>query len=208
MKNHSMSHNALMLVGAIVLVIAGAGAGYVFASKTEPAVNPSGTGTATTMAAIAERAKAGQHNESDVMFAQMMVPHHQQAIQMAELAETRAESAGVKSLAAKIKAAQQPEIDKMNSWLTSWGAVTADMAGMHHSMGSTMSDDDMAKLSTQNGAAFDRAFLAMMIEHHNGAIDMAKDELSKGQDPDSLALAASIQVTQHAEVAQMKAMLK
>jgi uncharacterized protein (DUF305 family) len=66
-------------------------------------------------------ATTGDHNQADVMFAQMMIPHHEQAIEMTELASTRASNADVKALAAQIQAAQQPEINEMRGWLASWG---------------------------------------------------------------------------------------
>ena len=81
-------------------------------------------------------ATAGDHNQADVMFAQMMIPHHEQAIEMAQLAASRASNADVKTLAAQIQAAQQPEIDEMTGWLPSWNVpalpkaqVTACPAG-------------------------------------------------------------------------------
>ena len=198
-----------MSVCAAILLSGGLGIGYAVGSGRNSSSTGNQSAREVSLAAAAQRAKLNSHNGSDVMFARMMVTHHQQAIDMAELAATAAESGSVKDLAARIKAAQQPEIDKMHAWLTDWGAVSNEMAGMdHHSMGSAMSETDVAKLHELSGAAFDKAFLTMMIEHHDGAIEMAKDELNKGQDPNALALAASIQVTQQAEVAHMKFLLK
>src|SRR4051812_29908265 len=71
------------------------------------------------------------HNSHDVMFAQMMIPHHQQAITMAEQAATKASSPEVKKLATQIENAQQPEIDKMTGWLKTWGAAMPSPGGMH-----------------------------------------------------------------------------
>src|SRR5690242_7335349 len=83
----------------------------------------------TAMAPASAPASAAPFNDADVTFAQSMIPHHQQAVQMAELADSRAASTEVKTLAAKIKAAQQPEIDTMTGWLTAWDQPTA-MPGM------------------------------------------------------------------------------
>ncbi|MFF9565652.1 DUF305 domain-containing protein [Leifsonia sp. NPDC014704] len=160
---------------------------------------------------------AASHNTQDVTFAQMMIVHHEGAIQMADLAPTRATSTQVKDLAAKIKAAQQPEIDLMKSWLKSWGEPTT-MAGMEmstpmptdtSSMGSMpgMTAQDMAGLKAATGAAFDKQFLTLMIQHHQGAITMAEQEQSGGKDSAAKKLADNIVKAQTQEIADMKAML-
>lgn len=147
------------------------------------------------------------HNEADITFAQMMIPHHQQAIEMANLAETRAESQEVKDLAAAIEAAQDPEIQTMQGWLKSW-----DAEGMSHDMGADempgMVDDKMmGDLAKASGAEFDRLFLTAMIAHHEGAIAMAESEKSDGLHKGSLRLADAIIKTQTAEIKRMRAML-
>lgn len=109
---------------------------------------------------------------SDIMFAQMMIPHHQQAVDMGTLAETRALNPEVKALAAKIKAEQAPEIDQMKAWLESAGA-SLDM-GHDMGMGGMLTDADMTALKNAKGAAFDRLYLEGMIGHHKGAIHMAQ----------------------------------
>jgi uncharacterized protein (DUF305 family) len=147
-------------------------------------------------------------NDADVAFAQNMIVHHQQAVEMADLAATRAASAEVKTLATQIKAAQQPEIDTMTSWLTTWGKPTAP-AGGHggHSMPGMMSTADMDKLKAAKGAAFDKQFAQMMIDHHSGAIEMAKDVQKNGSNPEVKTLAADIEKTQQAEIATLKKVL-
>lgn len=158
---------------------------------------------------------AAGHNDADVTFAQQMIPHHQQAIEMAELAETRAESQEVKALAADIEAAQDPEIETMTGWLESWGEdVSGDsMSGMDHGDMSTedmpgmMSEDDMAELESASGAEFDQMFLTMMIEHHEGAIEMAKTEQSEGEYADAIELAEGIETAQTEEIQTMQALL-
>ncbi|QKG23230.1 DUF305 domain-containing protein [Actinomadura verrucosospora] len=147
------------------------------------------------------------HNEQDVMFAQMMIPHHRQAVEMAGLAPSRASSAQVKALAADIEKAQAPEIAKMTGWLDDWGAPTA-MSGMHHDMPGIMSEKDMTSLKDLKGTAFDKAFLQMMIKHHQGAVTMARTEDRSGRNPDAKALATSIVRTQSAEIAKMRGLLK
>ena len=147
------------------------------------------------------------------MFAQMMIPHHEQAVEMSKLAATRAGSSEVKALASKIEAAQGPEIATMQGWLKDWNASSdgSSMGGMDHSghdMEGMMSDSEMADLESKSGDAFDQAFLSMMIEHHSGALGMAKTEIADGENPDAIALAKTIESTQQAEIKQMEALLK
>ncbi|MEQ4725593.1 DUF305 domain-containing protein [Nonomuraea sp. B19D2] len=150
-------------------------------------------------------------NDADVMFAQMMIPHHQQAVEMAELADTRASDKEIKDLAAKIKAAQDPEIQTMQGWLTAWGKPMPSGGtdhGMGHDMLGMMSEEDMKKLADAKGAAFDKQFAQLMIAHHNGAIEMARTEQSQGSNPEAKDLAKTIEAAQQAEVEQMRKILK
>ena len=155
-------------------------------------------------------------NDQDVTFAQSMIPHHEQAIEMAKMAKTQASSAEVKNLATKIEDAQGPEISTMTGWLKSWGKdVPSDsMSGMDgmdmgdsSSMPGMMSADDMKVLKNAKGADFDRLFLERMIKHHEGAIEMAKTEQSKGQNADAVQLAQDIADAQASEISEMKGLL-
>lgn len=154
----------------------------------------------------------GQFNDADVTFAQQMIPHHEQAVEMATMAQERASSPEVKQLAAKIEAAQGPEIDTMTGWLEDWGqeAPSDSMGGMDDSgsdMSGMMSDAEMESMGAATGAEFDQMFLTMMIEHHTGAIEMAKTEQQAGENPDAIALAEKIEADQTAEIAQMEDLL-
>jgi uncharacterized protein (DUF305 family) len=186
--------------GAFVLLTAcggtTAGSGNEGASPTPP-----------TTASASARAT---FNPADVMFAQMMIPHHQQAVEMAELAETRAADPEIKELAQKIKAAQDPEIATMRGWLRAWGAPEMLMGEEHsgHGMPGMMTEEDMAELEASEGGTFDRMFAEMMIEHHEGALEMARTELSRGANADAKELAERIIATQQAEIDQMKAILR
>ncbi len=166
-------------------------------------------GAAAATASAAAPAGA-TFNDADVMFAQMMIPHHREAVEMAAMADGRAAGAQVKDLAAKIKAAQQPEIDTMAGWLTAWGKTPMpDMSGGmdHGGMPGAMSKADMAALQAAKGAAFDKQFLTLMIEHHEGAVEMAQEQVSKGSNQEAKALAATIVTDQQAEIATMKQIL-
>ncbi|MFD5918072.1 DUF305 domain-containing protein [Kitasatospora sp. NPDC058201] len=145
-------------------------------------------------------------DEADVMFAQMMIPHHRQAVEMAQLAATRAADPRVKEVAAKIAATQDPEIATMTKWLTDRSRPTA--AAMNHGGASGMTTTtDMDKLKAASGTEFDRQFLTLMIEHHNGAVRMAAEEAAKGGDAELKRLAETIKQGQTAEVATLQKML-
>jgi uncharacterized protein (DUF305 family) len=115
---------------------------------------------------------SGAYSGADIMFAQMMIPHHQQAVDMGTLAETRALSPEVKKLAAQIKSEQAPEITQMKGWLKDANA-SLDM-GHDMGMGGMLSDTEMEALKNAKGAEFDRLYLEGMIQHHKGAIHMAQ----------------------------------
>ena len=145
-------------------------------------------------------------NDADVEFAQGMIPHHQQAVEMADLADGRAESPEVIDLAERIKAAQDPEIELMRGWLEDWGQVMPE--GMdHEGMAGMMSEDDMTALEDASGAEFDEMFLTMMIEHHEGAIEQAETELDEGQNAEAKELAQTIIDAQQAEIEEMQGIL-
>lgn len=178
-----------------------------------------GCGNARDNTSRAGGSTTSSFNDADVTFAQSMIPHHQQAVVMAKMAESHASSPDVKSLAAKIEAAQGPEIATMTGWLKAWGkdVPSADgmggMGGMDHGMGGDgmpgmMGESEMNDLDTATGSGFDRMFLTMMIEHHTGAIEMAKTEQADGQNKDAVALAKKIEADQTAEIAVMKDLLK
>lgn len=154
-------------------------------------------------------------NDADVRFAREMVPHHEQAVVMAEMAESHADSAEVKELAAGIEAAQGPEIETMTRWLDDWGQDPASEGMDHGDMGhgtstempGMMDEGDLADLDGARGDAWDRMFLTMMIEHHEGAIEMARTEQADGENPDAVALAEQIESDQTAEIAVMEDLL-
>lgn len=167
------------------------------------------------MSSAAPAASSSTHNAQDVSFAQGMAMHHQQAIEMSDiLLDKQGVNAKVAALATDIKNAQQPEIHQMNGWLKSWGEETmsGSMSDMDHDMGSMgggmMSEADMTALKDASGAKASSLFLTQMTEHHNGAVAMAKTEVSEGKDADAVALAKKIIDDQTAQIAEMQDLLK
>lgn len=149
-------------------------------------------------------AVASQFGGTEVMFAQMMIQHHEQAIEMGKLAADHASSPDVKALAADIVAEQAPEITEMKSWLTESGSPLEAVHSM--AMDGLLSDAQMTALSSATGAAFDKLFLTGMIAHHKGAITMAKLVVDSSN-PDAAALAKKIIDSQTEQIAVMEALL-
>jgi uncharacterized protein (DUF305 family) len=143
----------------------------------------------------------------DVEFAQMMIPHHEQAVEMADLAvQNDAASADVKALAGQIKAAQDPEIQKMKGWLGQWGAAESS-GSMGHGSGGMMADQDMNSLMAASGPEFDRMWLTMMIAHHQGAVTMAQDVLATTGNAEVENMANAIVEGQKQEIGTMQGMV-
>ncbi len=158
-----------------------------------------------------EPSSVAAFNDSDVAFARGMIPHHAQAVDMADLAEERAADPQVRDLAGRIRAAQQPEIDLMEGWLEEWGQPMEDgmegMEGMDMEDMGMVSEEDMDRLQSASGAEFDRLFLTSMREHHLGAVAMAEEELRAGESPQAKELAQDIIDTQRAEIEEIDALL-
>ncbi|MGV9670452.1 MULTISPECIES: DUF305 domain-containing protein [unclassified Gordonia (in: high G+C Gram-positive bacteria)] len=205
------------LAACAALIVAGC------SSSDETATHPSGAHAghmSGAMDSVTSSPGASAHNQTDIMFNQMMIPHHEQAIEMAELVPSRTDNPAILALATQIKNAQQPEIDQMTARLRSWGIAVDDdadddMGGMHHgsmtgsssAMGGMMSDAQMDALEDARGQAFDTLWLQGMITHHQGAITMADQELAGGVNPESRELATQIKTSQQAEIDQMNALL-
>ncbi|MEU6575681.1 DUF305 domain-containing protein [Streptomyces sp. NPDC046805] len=165
-------------------------------------------------------AAVGGHDAQDVSFAQGMIPHHQQALAMAALAPDRASSARVRDLASRIEKAQDPEITRMSGWLKSWGqdVPMQGMPGMDHSghagspgkagMPGMMPAKDMDRLKKATGKDFDTMFLTMMVDHHQGAVEMATQEKAKGSYGPAKTLADGIVTAQNAEIKEMRQLLQ
>ena len=184
-----------------------------------------GDGSSDAPPARQTAANGDVFNDADVAFATDMIPHHAQALAMVDLTRGRTLSPEVQQLAEEIRSAQGPEIEQMVDWLTAWDKpvpetmrdhANADDHGMSgHDMGGSdvdempgmMTDDEMAALGAAHGAAFEQRWLQMMIEHHQGAIAMAKEERQRGVFGPAEKLADSIERSQQAEIDQMKRLL-
>ena len=148
---------------------------------------------------------ASTYTSSELMFAQMMIPHHQQALTMSELALKTSKNEEVLALAKQIRDAQTPEIKQMQTWLDVSDAPVAHNHSME--MGGMLTEKELAELASATGATFDQLFLKGMIAHHEGAIHMAymiKDTANS----EVKQLYTNIVTSQSAEIETMKALLK
>jgi len=150
------------------------------------------------------------YNADDVACAANMIPHHQQAVDLSAMVPDRCTNAGLVALADQISAAQQPEINVMKVFLVQWNENPDTNSG-HAGHGSTtqgmVDAATMTKLESLSSEEFDELWLASMISHHQGAIEMAKAEIANGDNVDAKTLANNIVTTQEAEIGQMKQML-
>ncbi len=154
-------------------------------------------------------------NAADVQFATDMIPHHAQALSMVDLTVGQDLSPEVEALAEEIRIAQAPEIEEMAAWLEKWGKPIPDTSRDHagHDMGGATdmpgmaSMDDMTALQKATGPEFEQMFLTMMIEHHEGAIEMARSELDDGENVAAKNLAQDIITGQEREITTMQELL-
>ena len=164
-------------------------------------------GTAGTAPPASTPAAAADHNAADATFAQMMIPHHAQAVQMSDMLLRKQDiPAGVTALAARIKAAQDPEIEKMTGWLAEWNEPAGTHSG-HATDGGMMGEEDLAELDAARGTDAAKLFLTRMIAHHEGAVKMARTESTAGKNPDAVQLSKDIISSQEAEIREMKDLL-
>lgn len=178
-------------------------------------------GDEPTAGPAAERTAANgdTFNDADVAFAADMIPHHADALVMVDMTQGRDLSPELAQLAEEIRDAQAPEIEQMADWLTAWGEEVPETSRDHvnsHDMGDmgddsdspmAMDPDDMAMLEETDGTAFETMWLEMMIDHHEGAIEMAQSEQADGLFPDARGLAESIETSQTAEIDLMEGLL-
>lgn len=198
-------------------LLAGALAGLLLAGCS--------AGEDSSMAGMQHHSSAGQTatsgtatlpadvNAADQMFVTMMIPHHQQAIEMSDLLLGKdAVDSRVGALATQIKDAQAPEITTMKGWLADWGtpydgSMSGEMSGHASGMGGMLSDQELTTLKNAGGREAARLYLTGMIGHHEGAVEMAQAEVADGKNPAVIALAQQVISSQTAEITTMRQLL-
>lgn len=210
---------------ASALALAGCGtsgeetAGEAPETTTSAAAGTGSTDTATATPSTSAQAVTEEHNDADTMFAQMMIPHHEQAVQMSEVMLAKDDlDPDIEALANKIVAAQGPEIDQLKTMLETWGEPTSmesgGMEGMDHGsdsgagMEGMMTEEQMQELEAAEGTEAAEMYLTMMTAHHRGAIDMAQEEVTEGQNPQAIEMAQKVIEDQEAEIQEMERLLQ
>jgi uncharacterized protein (DUF305 family) len=186
---------AVLITGQLVLAACGGGSDHHSSATTDTTQTNSNRG----------------FNDADIMFAQMMIPHHEQALELADMAldPTLMASEQVKVLASQIKAAQDPEIDVMTQWLSEWDQPLMDMSEDHSmTMEGMLSVDELSALGQMNGEEFDQAWIQAMIAHHKGAIEMADTVKAAGASALVQELADAIIQAQKSEIDTLELLLK
>jgi uncharacterized protein (DUF305 family) len=220
-----MTKLMMLSAGAVVAAALVAGCSNDKADRT---ADLEMTNTQSTSAAASSPVASEAHNDADVMFAQHMIPHHQQAVEMSDvLLAKQGIDARVTDLATQIKGAQAPEIEQMQGWLKQWGNPPmppmpqkghgdmghggmgqGDMGqGDMPAMQGMVSETDMTALRNAKGAEAAKLYLTHMIAHHEGAITMAQDEIKDGQYPAAVEMARTIVKTQQQEIDTMRQIL-
>lgn len=190
-------------------------------------VKPGAPGDEPTVVTGPEAGDVGANEapgQAETTYVRMMIPHHEQALEMTALAPDRGQDSSVRSLADRISGVQGPEIEMMQSWLDRHNRPAPGHSGHSghgarpdspdaaepaegHSMPGMATPEQMRRLAASEGAEFDRLFLELMIRHHEGAVRMATDFLTSGTDEQVVAMAQDVLVTQTDEIATMRGML-
>jgi uncharacterized protein (DUF305 family) len=183
----------LGIIAALVLAVVFMLAGY---SGTSMGLSGHGSG-------MTNEERSSEYSSDELMFAQMMIPHHEQAVTMSELALENTTNQDVIALATAIRDAQGPEIKQMQGWLD--GKSDSHMHDME--MGGMLTEAELKELASLKDAAFDQMFLTAMIAHHEGAIEMAS-MIKDSTKSEVKTLYENIVTSQSAEIETMKALLK
>ncbi|WP_433384804.1 DUF305 domain-containing protein [Micromonospora sp. KLBMP9576] len=212
-----------LLLAAVLVVLSRTAAAPSAAPAGQPAASPSaptgpprpavivpgrpGESAAVRPAEEMRDATRARHNSMDVWFVRMMIPHHAQALEMAELATDRAGDPTLRALAERIRASQGPEIGMMRGWLQT-RSLSTEVAGHDHgSMRGMQTPEAIRQLAAARGAEFDRLFVRMMTEHHQGAVQMATELLKVGADLTLSEFANSVATEQTVEIDRMRDLL-
>ncbi|MGK7223433.1 DUF305 domain-containing protein [Kocuria flava] len=227
--NRSTTFAGLALISVLALAgcagETGESAGNTASETTSSAPSSPAAGADQSASPSGSAAGAGisaEHNDADVMFAQEMRVHHEQAVEMSQtLLAKEGIPEEVRQLAEGVIAAQGPEIEQMDRMLQAWDEPTTaeaeEMEGMDHGsmdsdsepgMNGMMSEEDLGQLEDAQGTEAARLYLEQMTVHHEGAIDMAREQMENGANPEALELAEDVVAAQEAEIAEMNRMLE
>lgn len=211
-RSRGRSAAGAIAVALAALTLGGCGSGDSgdSAAGTSSVVAPGKPGEAArTLSADEARKAVGDDtpNSADVGYVRMMIEHHRQALVMTDLAEKHADARRVSGLADRIAAAQGPEIKAMEGWLKRYGKHGGHQEHDHGSMPGMATDEQLERLSDARGGTFDSLFLKLMITHHQGAVTMATDVLSQGNNILVEEMANDVIAQQTSEISRMRSLL-
>lgn len=175
-----------------------------------PVIVPGRPGEPARTAAPGDKVNTGvaAANAADIRFVQMMIPHHQQALEMTALVKDHTSNKALRGLAERISAAQTGEIAFMRTWLRTRSLpVDPGHTGHGAAMPGMATEGQLKNLRDADGAAFDRQFLQLMIAHHQGALTMAAEVLKSGAEATAYRMALDVNASQSAEIRRMQGML-
>lgn len=152
----------------------------------------------------ADRAEDDEFNRADLMFMNMMIVHHNQAIKMAELSENRTDNENILNLSRNISEAQKAENRQMSEWMRNLGYEP----GNHHLMAGMASGNEMQELRNSNGSEFNENFAKLMIKHHQGGIEMAQNFYEAGRNSELGKMQQNMIQTQQTEIEKMNKWLE
>ncbi|MGK5679716.1 DUF305 domain-containing protein [Actinoplanes sp. URMC 104] len=170
------------------------------------AVTPEAKPTVAAQA-VAEIKAGDEHNDTDVMFLQMLAYHQKQGLRMTTTAAKRAQDPTLRTLAQAIQATEKDELTMMQSWLTSWGASPEvdEAPSLHADHGGLpgTGEAEIKALSTVKAGSFDSAFLNLFLAHQHQAMEMSKVALTGGKNPETKKFAQRVQQSRQGEIQQM-----
>ena len=208
----TLVRRAVVAVSAVLVLTAAAGCSSDDAKRDGPVVlQPGEVGEGNKRVdASSIKPLEDEYNDADRDFVEMMVPHHHQAVLMAELASSRAEDDQVARFAQRIGDTQKGEIAVLQAWLEERDLPRASLTptGEHaEHMAGMLTQAQLDELAAARGAAFDRLFVKRMIAHHEGAVAMADRALSDGSEAINRTFAADVAATQSAEITRLREIL-
>jgi uncharacterized protein (DUF305 family) len=188
-----------------------------FAAADTPIVQPGAPGEPVRELTADEAIEIANtsYSPADARFMQDMIPHHHQAIEMAELVADRTNRPELIDVAGRIDASQADEIEFMQQWLRERGEHVPEPTAhdaMHtsHAMAGMATPEQMSELAASKGTDFDRLFLKLMITHHEGAVTMVEELLKQpgaAYDPGLFEFTTDVTNDQTAEIEKMNALL-
>ncbi|EME63003.1 DUF305 domain-containing protein [Amycolatopsis decaplanina] len=191
-----MPHAVLRFLPAVAL------AAVVLAGCSDEAPQ---TQTAPPGSSPAAQQAAVPFNDADLAFARQALAHHQQGVDLASLAETRAGNERLKALAKRVIDTYEPEIARLSRLIESWGQPAPDDPNLEHvQRDGYIAPGDMAELAGLSGKDFDRQFVARLLRQREAGVRIADAETQHGRNPDARDLAATTSRSQQQEISDLR----